>query len=157
MTFRFDRIFPRPLMKWSYLELSIDSLKDCLICKKSARHFIHMTMSQKVWKIISGCDFQKAFVNLTNCFFYFYFIIPDQHHWGVDSPSHCLSKPCNWIKFIKIQPLKNPLQVKQIKRLLENGTVDELLVSQSRCVLCMYNKHDSSMVKLSFCDWKIVV
>nr|CAB3228230.1 coiled-coil domain-containing protein 162 [Phallusia mammillata] len=70
------------------------------------------------------------------CTFYQYDNVPEgQEHWGVDSASHCLIKPENWCKYIKIKPQTESLQLRQMTTLKQKQDVDELLLSQNRFLL----------------------
>ncbi|XP_077975931.1 uncharacterized protein LOC120340906 isoform X2 [Styela clava] len=79
-------------------------------------------------------QFKRLFNTQEECrTFYQYDCAPEgNEHWGIDSPVHCLLKPCNWTSHINIVPHMNALQEKQMKRLKQANSMDELLASQSR-------------------------
>ncbi|VDK35139.1 unnamed protein product [Taenia asiatica] len=49
--------------------------------------------------------------------------------WGLDSPSHAMKKPANWLPFIKLKPNRNADLVKSMMELRSAGNVDEVLRS----------------------------
>ncbi|EUB56864.1 Transmembrane protein [Echinococcus granulosus] len=49
--------------------------------------------------------------------------------WGLDSPSHAMKKPSNWLPFIKLKPKRNADLVKSMMELRCVGNVDEVLRS----------------------------
>lgn len=49
--------------------------------------------------------------------------------WGLDSPSHAMKKPANWLPFIKLKPKRNADLVKSMMEMRCAGNIDEVLRS----------------------------
>ncbi|XP_076818582.1 uncharacterized protein LOC143464598 isoform X1 [Clavelina lepadiformis] len=93
--------------------------------------------------------FKTLFTRQMECStFYQYDNIPEGYeHWGIDSASHCLLKPSNWVRYVRIKPRQDPIQLKQMTHLKQSGNIDALLESQNRFLNVSDHMHVTEALK----------
>ncbi|XP_033105563.1 uncharacterized protein LOC117107864 [Anneissia japonica] len=73
--------------------------------------------------------------------------------WGADMSSHALKKEANWLSFVKLKPIKDPIQEKSMTKLRQKNNIDELLKAQSK----FFSISDSTKVQDALKEHAMVV